>query len=135
MEDKTMAWGVGERKLDLRKGPGSKVVPLEGAQAEDAGGQTAMEKKSKAQRNLAGGMDLLELDFLLGVIENIDGDDRNDVAMRKLTFNEALRRNQQSEIDSASLSVYAVDEKGLYGKDIQCAAMKELTRRTEQKSS
>jgi hypothetical protein len=94
-----------------------------------------MEKKTRAGRNLAGGMDLLELEFLLGVIENIDGEDRNDVAMRKLTFNEVLRRNQQNEIDSASLSVYAVDEKSLYGKDIQCAAMKELTRRTDQKSS
>jgi len=72
---------------------------------------------------------------LLGVIENIDGEDKNDVAMRKLTFSETLRRNQQSEIDSASLAVYSVDEKGLYGKDIQCAAMKELTRRTEQKGS
>jgi len=128
-----MAWGVGERKLDLRKGPGGKVVPLDGA--EENAGETVMEKKTKAQRNLAGGMDLLELDFLLGVIENINGEDKNDVAMRKLAFNEALRRNQQNEIDSAALSVYAVDEKGLYGKDIQCAAMKELYRRTEQKSS
>jgi len=130
-----MAWGVGERKLDLRKGPGGKVVPLGGAELEEAGGETAMEKKTRAGRNLAGGMDLLEVDFLLGVVENIDGEDKNDVAMRKLTFNETLRRNQQSEIDSAALSVYAVDEKGLYGKDIQCAAMKELTRRTEQKGS
>ncbi len=130
-----MAWGVGERKLDLRKGPGGKLVPLEGTQTDEAGGQTTMEKKTRAGRNLAGGMDLLELEFLLGVIENIDGEDRNDVAMRKLTFNEVLRRNQQNEIDSASLSVYAVDEKSLYGKDIQCAAMKELTRRTDQKSS
>lgn len=128
-----MAWGVGERKLDQRKGPGGKVVPLDGAQ--ETAGETTMEKKTRAQRNLAGGMDLLEIDFLLGVIENINGEDKNDVAMRKLTFSESLRRNQQNEIDSAALSVYAVDEKGLYGKDIQCAAMKELTRRTEQKSS
>jgi hypothetical protein len=128
-----MAWGVGERKLDLRKGPGGKVVPLEGAQ--ETAGETAMEKKTRAQRNLAGGMDLLELEFLLGIVESINGEDRNDVAMRRLTFNEVLRRNQQNEIDSAALSVYAVDEKSFYGKDIQCAAMKELARRTEQKSS
>ncbi len=89
-----------------------------------------MEKKTKAGRNLAGGMEMLEMDFLLGVIEATDGDDKNDVAMRKLSFNEVLRRNQQSEIDSASLTVYGVDEKDLYGKDIQCAAIKELTRRT-----
>jgi hypothetical protein len=132
-EEKIMAWGVGERKIELRKGPGSKIVTLGGI--EDAGGETAMEKKTRAGRNLAGGMDLLELDFLLGVVENINGEDKNDVSMRKLTFNEVLRRNQQSEIDSASLAVYSVDEKALYGKDIQCAAMKELARRTEQKSS
>ena len=92
-----------------------------------------MEKKTRNARNLAGGMEMLEMDFLLGVIENTDGEDKNDVAMRRLSFNEVLRRNQQSEIDSASLTVYSVDEKDLYGKDIQCAAMKELTRRTEQK--
>jgi hypothetical protein len=128
-----MAWGVGERKVDLRKGPGGKIVPLDGAQ--DAGGQSAMEKKARGPRNLAGGMDLLEMDFLLDVIENTNGEDKNDVAMRKLTFSEVLRRNQQNEVDSSALSLYAVDEKGHYGKDIQCAAMKELARRTGQKSS
>jgi hypothetical protein len=127
-----MAWGVGERKIEIRKA-GSKVVELGGTL--ESTGEASMEKKTRAGRNLAGGMDLLELDFLLGVVENTDGEDKNDVAMRKLTFNEVLRRNQQNEVDSASLSVYSVDEKGLYGKDIQCAAMKELTRRTEQKSS
>jgi hypothetical protein len=128
-----MAWGVGEKKIDIRRGPGSRIVELGGTQ--ETTGDAVMEKKTRAGRNLAGGMDLLELDFLLGVIENTDGEDKNDVSMRKLTFNEVLRRNQQSDMDSASLSVYAVDEKNLYGKDIQCAAIKELTRRTEQKGS
>ena len=92
-----------------------------------------MQTKTRAGRNLAGGMEMLELEFLLGVVEHTEGDDKNDVAMRKLSFNEVLRREQQSEIDSSALSVYAVDEKDLYGKDIQCAAMKELTRRTAPK--
>jgi hypothetical protein len=127
-----MAWGVGERKLEIRR-TGPKVVELGSVQ--ETPGEELMEKKTKAGRNLAGGMEMLELDFLLGVIESTDGEDKNDVAMRKLSFNEALRRNQQNEIDSSSLSVYAVDDKDLYGKDIQCAAMKELTRRTEQKGS
>ena len=127
-----MAWGVGERKLEIRKS-GTKIVELGGTQ--ESTGVAEMEKKTKAQRNLSGGMDLLELDFLLGVIEAIDGEDKNDVSMRKLTFDEVLRRNQQNEIDSSALSVYAVDEKDHYGKDIQCAAIKELTRRTEQKGS
>jgi hypothetical protein len=128
-----MTWGVSERKLEVRKSTGTRIVELGGT--EETGGEAAMEKKAKAGRNLAGGMDLLELDFLLGVIESTDGEDKNDIAMRKLAFNEALRRNQPNEIDSAALSVYAVDEKALYDKDIQCAAMKELTRRTEQKGS
>jgi hypothetical protein len=126
-----MAFGIGDRKIEVRKSTGTRIVELGGA--EETTGEVTMEKKQRTGRNLAGGMDLLEMDFLLGVIENTDGDDKNDVAMRRLSFNEVLRRNQQSEIDSASLTVYSVDEKDLYGKDIQCAAMKELTRRTEQK--
>jgi hypothetical protein len=127
-----MTWGVGERKIEIRKS-GSKVVELSPVQ--EIQGEEAMEKKAKAGRNLGGGMEMLDLEFLLGVIESTDGDDKNDVAMRKLSFNEALRRNQQNEIDSTSLTVYAVDDKNLYGKDIQCAAMKELTKRTEQKGT
>ena len=127
-----MAFGIGDRRIEVRKSTGTRIVEL-GA-AEETSGEVTMEKKPRTGRNLAGGMDLLEMDFLLGVIENTDGEDKNDVAMRRLSFNEVLRRNQQSDIDSAALSVYAIDEKDLYGKDIQCAAMKELTRRTEQKS-
>ncbi len=127
-----MAFGIGDRKLEVRKSTGTRIVEL--GVAEETAGEATMEKKTRTGRNLAGGMDLLEMDFLLGVIENTDGEDKNDVAMRRLSINEVLRRNQQSEIDSAAMTVYAVDEKDLYGKDIQCAAMKELTRRTEQKS-
>jgi len=127
-----MAWSMGDRKIDIRRNTGSKIVEL--GQAEEPSGEEVMEKKTRAGRNLGGGMDMLEMDFLLGVIENTDGEDKNDVAMRRFSFNEVLRRNQQSEIDSASLTVYGVDDKGLYGKDIQCAALRELSRRTEQKS-
>ena len=127
-----MAFGIGERKFEVRKSTATKLVELGGT--EETSGEATMEKKTRTGRNLAGGMEMLEMDFLLGVIENTDGEDKNDVAMRRLTFNEVLRRNQQSEIDSSSLAVYSIDEKNLNGKDIQCAAMKELTRRTEQKS-
>ena len=127
-----MTWGV-ERKLEVRRSTGTRIVEMGGS--EESSGEAVMEKKTRAGRNLAGGMEMLEMDFLLGVIENSDGDDKNDVAMRKLSFNEVLRRNQQSEIDSSSLTVYGIDDKDLYGKDIQCAALKELTRRTDQKGS
>jgi len=85
-------------------------------------------------RDLAGGMEMLKLDFLLSVVENAEGDDKKDVMMRKLNFNELLRREQLNEIDGNALKVYAVDEGNLYGKDIQCQAIKELTVRTVRKS-
>jgi hypothetical protein len=85
-------------------------------------------------RDLAGGMEMLKLDFLLSVVENAEGDDKNDVMMRKLNFNELLRREQLNEIDGNALKVYAVDEGNLYGKDIQCQAIKELAVRTARKS-
>jgi hypothetical protein len=127
-----MTWGVGEKKVDARRSSAGRIVEL-GGPAQETAGEVSMERKPRTARNLAGGMEVLELEFLLGVIENTEGDDKNDIAMRKLTFNEVLRREQQSEIDSSALSVYAVDDKDFYGKDIQCAAMKELTRRTTSK--
>jgi len=85
------------------------------------------------EKDLHGGMELLELDFLLSIVENTKGDDEKDVAMRKLNFNELLRREQLNKADSSALKVYARNEGNLYGKDIQCEAMKELTVRTSHK--
>jgi len=85
---------------------------------------------TEKNRDLHGGMDLLELDFLLSIIENTKGNDQNDVTMRKLNFNEVLRREKQSQIDSNALAVYVVNAGNLYGKDIQCEATKELAKRT-----
>ena len=132
-----MAWSVGEKKSGT-KGPASGEVVEMRPSMKDIGGDVAGEMKPRdelaKERNLASGMEMLELDFLLGVIESTKGDDKNDVAMRKLSFNELLRREKQNQIDSSALTVYAIDEGNLYGKDIQCEAMKELTKRTEHKS-
>ncbi len=133
-----MAWSVGEKKGETKKAEASKVVALSPS-AKDASGDVAGQEKPKSElaaergRDLAGGMEMLELDFLLSVVENTRGDDKNDVMMRKLNFNELLRREQLNEIDSNALKVYVVDEGNLYGKDIQCQAMKELTVRTARK--
>jgi hypothetical protein len=133
-----MAWSVGEKKGETKKTEASKVVELRPS-AKDASGDVAGRQKPKGEsdreggRDLAGGMEMLELDFLLSVVENTRGDDKNDVMMRKLNFNELLRREQLNEIDSNTLKVYAVDEGNLYGKDIQCQAIKELTVRTARK--
>lgn len=88
----------------------------------------------KAEKDLANGMELLELDFLLSVVENTRGDDKNDVIMRKLSFNELLRRKQLDAADSNVLKVYAMNQGNLYGRDIQCEAMKQLSERTANKS-
>ncbi len=121
-----MAWNVGEKKVETKRtGPG-KVVEVRPS-AKDS-------LEQGKEKNLAGGMDLLELDFLLSVIENTKGNDKNDVTMRKLSFNELIRREQADTIDSNALKVYAIDKSGLYGKDIQCEAMKVLADRTTRES-
>ncbi len=89
----------------------------------------------KARRkDVASGMELLELDFLLRVVENTKGDNKKDVMMRKLVFNELLRREQLDAVDSDALNAYTINEGNLYNKDIQCGAMKELTERTKPRS-
>ncbi len=121
-----MAWSVGEKKGETKKTGSNKIVEVRapGRGAEGAG-------DAGKDRNLGGGMEMLEMDFLLGVVENTRGDDKNDVVMRKLGFNEILRREQQDQIDSSALTVYVMNEGNLYGKSIQCDAMKELTKRTQ----
>lgn len=85
-------------------------------------------------KNLTSGMEMLELDFLLGIVEKPEGGDGNDVTMRKLSFKELVRRGQLRTADSNVLKVYAKNEGNLYGKDIQCAATKELAGRTRPSS-
>ncbi len=88
--------------------------------------------RMKRNRDMNGGMEILELDFLLSVIENTDATTDNDIMMRKLAFNELIRTNRVNEIESQSLKVYAMDEHGWFTKDIQCESFKELTARTLQ---
>jgi len=124
-----MAWDtIGEKKAEAKKPAGSRIVET---RSETAGSESARQ----GGKDLRSGMELLEPDFLLSVVENTTGIDPNDVAMRRLTFDELLRRKQQDHIDSKALTVYAVNEGSLYGKTIQCEAIKELTKRTAQQSS
>ena len=90
-------------------------------------------RKSLARKNgrdMHSGMELLGLEFLLSIVENVDGNEKNEVEMRKLCFNELIRTDQCSEIDSKALKFYVMDEEELYGKDIQYQAMQELSDRT-----
>ena len=131
-----MVWNIGEKKDEAKRTTRNKVVemrPLAKEPSDAAAGEGKPGDELDKARNLAGGMEMLEMDFLLSVIEKTGGDDKNDVTMRKLGFNEVLRREKQNQIDSSALTVYAVDESNLYGKDIRCEAMKELTKRTSRK--
>lgn len=85
---------------------------------------------TEKNKNLQSGMELLELDFLLSIVENTKGNAQNDVTIRKLNFNEVLRREKLSQVKSKVLTVYAINRGNLYAKDIQCEAMGELAKRT-----
>ncbi len=127
-----MAWSIGEKKSETKRtGPGKVAEVRTSARNTSDDEQKRDELGSK--RNLAGGLEMLEQDFLLSVVENTMGADRNDVMMRKLVFHEMLRREQLDAIDSNALKVYAINEGNLYGKDIQCEAMKKLSERTTRK--
>ncbi|MBN1457864.1 MAG: hypothetical protein JW912_08430 [Sedimentisphaerales bacterium] len=85
---------------------------------------------AKRQEDVYSGLELLDTDFLLSIIEDLQEDEENDVTMRKICFNEMLRRDLRNHIDSQALEVYAVDSNRSYGKEIQSQAMMELAQRT-----
>jgi len=84
----------------------------------------------KSAKDLSSGMELLGLDFLLGVVENTKGKEQTDVTLRTLNFNELMRRNELNSLSSKALKVYAVNKGNVYGKEIQCEALQELAGRT-----
>lgn len=106
--------------------PAGKTFNLSGvAQAK------SQDLSQKREKDLQSGMELLGLDFLLKVVENTnDGSDEKDVTMRKLNFKELLRRGELNQADSKALKEYAINKGNLYGKDIQCEALKSLAERT-----
>ena len=60
-----MAWSVSEKKAEPRKSTNTKIVEL-GAD-EKSSPHKAGQRSATSGRNLGGGMEVLELDFLLGV--------------------------------------------------------------------
>jgi hypothetical protein len=82
-------------------------------------------------RDLKSGMELLEKEFLVGVVEHIDAADNQDIAMRGMCFAELVRRGQLSALLSEALKAYILDEGGFFGKTVQREAMAELAGRTE----
>lgn len=106
------------------------MFDLEAADAAGRGKQKDKIGKVK-DRDVNSGMEILELDFLLGIIENTKGNNENDVMMRKLVFNELIRRGQLNVVDSNALNVYSINKDKVYNKEVQCGAMMELAERTK----
>jgi hypothetical protein len=97
----------------------------------NSAGKKEKDEPSHPLRDLQSGMELLGEDFLLRIVENTNGsDDEKDITMRKLNFKELLRRGKLNQADSKALKVYAINKGDLYGKDIQCEAIKALAERT-----
>ncbi|MHC4720358.1 MAG: hypothetical protein ACYSYT_07770 [Planctomycetota bacterium] len=128
---------LGEKRHDIL----SKAAQLKGASAGQGildfigSGRDRQDKQKagtagKREKDLTGGMELLEPDFLVGILDNTEGHDEKDVTMRKLAFDELLHRKHLGAVASVALKVYATNRGNLYDKDIQCEAMKELTERT-----
>ncbi len=88
----------------------------------------------KEDKDVSSGMELLDLDFLVKIVENTKGRNKKDVMMRNLVFDELLRREQVAAVDSKALNVYTMNKSKLYNKEIQCAAMKALAERTKASS-
>ena len=102
------------------------------ATAESSRGEKQTKETGKATtRDLASGMEILELDFLLSIVENTKGRKKKDTMMRKMAFNELIRREQLSAVDSSVLNKYILNKSKLYSKEIQCEAMKALAERTK----
>ncbi len=114
-----------------------KAVSQERAFDFNASGPTSRARSKTGfagERDMHSGMEVLELDFLVGILSKTESYDCNDVTMRKLSFNELLRRGELKAADSNTLKDYALNEGNIYGKDIQCEAIKELAKRTGTKA-
>jgi hypothetical protein len=81
-------------------------------------------------RDLRSGMELLASDFLARVVERTGEVSRQDIEMRRLCFEELIRRGELAALSSDALKVYILDDNGHFGKSIRCDAMKELSSRT-----
>ncbi len=119
-----MKWNNVQEENEALKEKAAAVVSVKSEQSktEDA--------KTRKNNDVKSGLEMLDIEFVLGVVDSTDSADPNDITMRKIGFNEILRRDSRPRISSDALKVYALDQNKFYGKDIQCQAMQELAERT-----
>ena len=122
-----MKWNNVQEENEALKEKAAAVVSIKSEHSQEAAGQT------RKDSDVNSGLELLDIVFVLGVVDSTDSADPNDITMRKIGFNEILRRNSRPRISSKALKVYALDQNKFYGKDIQCQAMQELAQRTATK--
>ena len=77
------------------------------------------------------GMELLAVEFLVGIVERIDALEKPDIAMRSMCWKELSRRGRLDAISSDSLKSYILNEGGFFDKSIRTEAMAQLACRTE----
>jgi hypothetical protein len=87
--------------------------------------------KQKKERDLSSGMEILDLDFLVKIVEKTRGKNKKNVTMRQLVFNELVRREKLDVIKSKTLNIYTINKGNVYSKNIQSEAMRELSKRTK----
>ncbi len=119
------------KREELRRNrPQGKVSSRLRAKSNEPERKSARPKSSPKRRDLSGGMELLEVDFLLDVVENTEEESEADIIMRAAAFHELIRRDQLKHADSEALTVYAVNTDGYFDKEIQSEAVRELAQRT-----
>ena len=91
-------------------------------------------RAAKEKIDSTSGIEIIETVFLINIIEDTGSSDSNDVSMRRFAFNEMVRRGLLCKVDGPTLRVYALNSNNLYGKTIQCEALKELSIRTSHKT-
>ncbi|MCK5564266.1 MAG: hypothetical protein KAJ07_03390 [Planctomycetes bacterium] len=119
-----MKWNNVQEENEALKEKAAAVVSIKSEQPQNENTKTSKDHDIKS------GLEMLDIVFVLGVVDTTDSADPNDITMRKIGFNEILRRDSRPRISSDALKVYALDQNKFYGKDIQCQAMQELAERT-----
>jgi len=92
-------------------------------------------RAAKEKIDSTSGIEIIETVFLINIIEDTGSSDSNEISMRKFAFNELVRRGLLCKVDGPTLRVYALNSKNLYGKTIQCEALKELSLRTNNRET
>jgi hypothetical protein len=86
------------------------------------------------KRDTKTGLEIVNREFLVEVVERTDAVDNLDISMRSMCFDELVRRNELSALSSEALKVYVLNESEFFSKTIRREAMTQLAGRTGQKT-